>query len=137
MTEAIVLLPDHMHMIWRLPPGDSDYSGLLARIKRRFTQAYLAAGFAGADVTHGQKRKGYRGVWQPRFWEHTIRDERDFKMHLDCTHMNPVKHRLVAKPADWPWSIFHRYVRMGEYEVDWCGRTDLPDQVEYYSGDPE
>jgi len=128
---AIVLLPDHFHTIWELPEDDSDYSSRLGRIKKDFTKDLLKTGYTPARTTEGERRKGYRGVWQPRFWEHTIRDARDFRMHLDYIHMNPVKHKLVATPSDWPWSSFRRYVRLEQYERDWCGRIDLPGQVEY------
>lgn len=131
-NEAMVLLPDHLHMLWRLPPDDAAFSLRITLIKRRFTQAYLSEGFQALEVTSGESRKGYRGVWQPRFWEHAIRDPRDFKMHLDYIHTNPVKHQLAARPADWPWSSFRRYVRSGEYDLDWCGRTELPGSVEYF-----
>ena len=131
-TLAIVLPPDHLHTIWQLPDGDSDYSTRLARVKKDFTSAYLKAGFAPGRSTEGQKRKGHRGVWQERFWEHTVRNARDLKMHLDYIHVNPVKHALTASPADWPWSSCHRYVKLGEYQADWCGNIDLPGQVEYF-----
>ncbi|HUT57321.1 MAG TPA: transposase [Phycisphaerae bacterium] len=131
-TEAVVLLPDHLHLMWRMPDGDADYSGRIARIKKDFTKAYMQAGFGELPVSPGERRKRYHGVWQPRFWEHTIRDARDFKLHLDYIHMNPVKHGWVRRAADWPWSSFHRYVRLGEYELDWHGRVELPGQVEYY-----
>lgn len=74
---------------------------------------------------------------QGRFWEHTIGDARDFRLHLDYIHINPAKHGLVKRPAHWPWSSFHRYVALGEYETDWCGRSELPDQVEYFWHDSE
>ena len=130
--QAIVLLPDHLHMLWQLPDGDADYSTRIKLIKTRFTEAFVAAGRCASRVTDGEKRKGYRGVWQARFWEHTIRDPRDLKMHLDYIHTNPAKHELVEQPRAWPFSTFHRYVPLGEYDADWCGRVDLPDQVEYY-----
>jgi len=136
-TQAIVLLPDHFHAIWELPEADSDYSTRLARVKKDFTTAYLAAGLPAGQPTEGERRKGYRGVWQPRFWEHTVRDARDFKMHLDYIHINPVKHGLVTRPADWPWSSFRRWVKLGEYEPDWVGRVELPGQVEYDWGEAE
>jgi len=129
--EAIVLLPDHLHMLWRMPEGDADYSTRIAATKKRFTRSYLAAGGAEAPVRPGQRRHRLRGVWQPRFWEHTIRDARDYHRHLDYIHLNPVKHGLVASPREWPHSSFHRYVEMGWYEPDWCGRTDLPGNIEY------
>ena len=130
--EGIVLLPDHLHMLMRLPEGDADYPVRVGGIKRHFTSAYLPAGGREAAATTGQVRKRLRAVWQGRFWEHTIRDARDFRMHLDYVHLNPVKHGLVANPSEWPWTSFHRYVRMGWYEADWSGRVELPGQVEYY-----
>jgi putative transposase len=123
---AIVLLPDHVHMIWTMPPDDLDYSVRMAVLKKRFTRAYLGAGAREANVPSGQQRHRLRGVWQRRFWEHTIKDARDFKMHLDYIHINPVKHGLVKFPKNWPWSSFHRYVRSGEYENDWCGHVNIP-----------
>jgi len=130
-TEAIVLLPDHWHVLWRLPAGDTDYSGRVSRIKRAFTEEWLRRGGPEQRVTAAQRRRRRRGVWQVKFWEHTIRDARDFKMHLDYIHANPVKHGLVERPVDWPWSSFHRWVKAGEYAADWTGRTDLPGNVEY------
>ena len=130
-TEAIVLLPDHLHMLWRMGEDDRDYSARIASIKRRFTRAYLATDGTEAAITDSRSRQGYRGIWQRRFWEHTIRDARDFHRHLDYIHVNPVKHGLADRPRDWPHSSFHRYIEMGWYEPDWCGQTDLPGNVEY------
>lgn len=73
-----------------------------------------------------QRREGRRGVWQRRFYEHTIRDEDDFQAHLDYIHFNPVKHGLAACAADWPWSTFRRYVEMGAYDAGW-GRGVAPE----------
>ncbi|MFW5869762.1 MAG: REP-associated tyrosine transposase [Planctomycetota bacterium] len=131
-TVAIVLMPDHLHMLWRMPNGDRDYSGRISSIKRRFTRAYLAGGGREADVPRGQQRHRRRGVWQRKFWEHTIRDARDYHRHMDYIHMNPVKHGLVQRARDWPASSFHRYVKAGWYEPDWAGRMDLPGSVEYF-----
>jgi putative transposase len=134
-TEAIVLLPDHLHMLWRLPSGDSNYSTRLALIKKQFTRAWLAIGGREHHTTVSQRGLRRRGVWQVRFWEHQIRDARDYAMHLDYIHLNPVKHGLVPRPGDWPYSSFHRYVRAGYYEGDWSGRNDLPGNVGYYGYD--
>ena len=131
VTEAIALLPDHLHMVWRMPLGDVDYSGRIAALKKRFTRAYLSAGGREAEIPPGQRRHRLRGVWQRRFWEHTIRKMRDFKTHVEYIHANPVKHGLVDRPFDWEWSSFRRYVANGWYDADWCGRIDLPDAVEY------
>ncbi len=128
---GIVLLPNHLHMIWELPQNDTNYSRRISLIKRHFTESYLASGGREAIVSASKKIQRYRGVWQRKFWEHTIRNAKDFRMHLDYIHGNPVKHDLSETPADWPWSSFRRYVDMGWYESNWQGRTDLPDNVEY------
>ena len=127
---GIVLLPEHIHMIWRLPDGDVDYSIRIGAIKESFTRDYLASGGAEGASTPGRRRQRYRGVWQKRFIEHCIRDWADFKRHLDYIHANPVKHGHVEYPRQWSWSSFHRYRRMGWYENDWCGRVDLPGNLD-------
>ena len=104
-------------------------------IKRRFTELYLDGGGAAGMRTAGQRAKRYAGVWQGRFWEHTIRDAGDFKIHLDYVHANPLKHGLVKEVREWPWSSFHRYVRLGEYDESWAGHVRWPHAVEYYWAD--
>jgi|SRR5262245_14085135 len=120
---AIVVLPDHPHAILTLPSGDSDYSLRWAQIKEEFTRSYLKAG--GTEATRSAPRAAHRerGVWQRRFWEHTCRDEDDLKRCVDYIHWNPIKHGLVSRVRDFPWSSFRRFVRLGEYELDW-GRVD-------------
>lgn len=122
---AIVLLPDHLHTIWTLPGGDADYSARWQAIKARFTSEWLARGESEQRVADGYRKQRRRGVWQPRFIEHTIRDEDDLHNHADYIHYNPVKHGYVRSPRDWPWSSFHRYVKNGDYPAEW-GRSDLP-----------
>jgi len=117
--DAIVLLPDHLHAVWSLPEGDSDYSTRWRLIKKRFTRNFLKAGGVEGDVSASRVAKGERSVWQRRFFEHTVRDEADMKRCVDYVHVNPLKHRLVGRVRDWPWSSFHRYVRLGEYAVEW------------------
>ncbi|MBA8884214.1 REP-associated tyrosine transposase [Dokdonella fugitiva] len=97
-TRAIVLLPEHLHAIWTLPPGDCDFSGRWKLIKERFSRAVRRV-----EPALGQ-------VWQPRFWEHAIRDERDFETHADYVHRNPVKHGFVRDAIDWPYSSIRRYI---------------------------
>ncbi len=115
---AVCLLPDHLHCIWRLPPGDCDFSIRWARIKAGFTRRLLASG--GVEYGQSLSRRGRRerAIWQRRFWEHQIRDEMDLQRHVDYIHYNPVKHALVARVEDWPWSSYHRYART-------CAYTDL------------
>jgi putative transposase len=114
--DAIVVLPDHLHVTMTLPPDDPDFSSRLQRIKGRFTRAVV-----GADTTIRRSPKGGYALWQSRFWEHTIRDEEDFSRHVDYIHFNPVKHGLVKRVCDWPYSSFHRYVRLGVLPEDWAG----------------
>lgn len=125
-TIAIVLLPDHLHAIWTLPPGDKAYPARWKAIKARFTSDWLAGGGAEAPVSPGYRAQRRRGVWQPRLIEHTIRDEDDLHAHADYLHYNPVKHRLARSPKDWPWSTFHRFVTTGHYDLDWGSSTRKP-----------
>jgi putative transposase len=97
-TRAIVVLPEHLHAIWTLPPGDCEFSGRWKLIKERFSRA----------VRRLEPALGK--VWQPRFWEHAIRDERDFEMHADYVHRNPVKHGFVQDAIEWPYSSIRRYI---------------------------
>ncbi|TCT22881.1 REP-associated tyrosine transposase [Thiobaca trueperi] len=120
--DAIVLMPDHFHAIFTLPPDDTHYPKRMGLIKKRFTQCWLAAG--GAEQSRSASRQRYRrrGVWQRRFMEHTLRDQRDYTNHLNYPHFNPVKHGHAACPRDWPYSSFHRWVNCGAYTPDWgCG----------------
>jgi len=114
--DAIVVLPEHLHAIMTLPEGDTDFSNRWSLIKRRFTDALTATG-----VRLPRHRNEEAALWQRRFWEHTIRDDRDFERHVDYVHFNPVKHGLVGQVRDWPHSSFHRYVRSGVLPADWAG----------------
>jgi REP-associated tyrosine transposase len=124
-TVACVLLHDHLHCIWTLPEGDDDYSTRWKRIKSEFTREWLGRGGEESPVSPAKRARGRRGVWQPRFWEHTIEDEEDLQSHFDYVHYNPLKHGYVKRLADWPWSSFHRYVAEGHYPPDW-GSTEPP-----------
>jgi putative transposase len=122
--EAVVLLPDHLHALWRLPAGDSEYSKRWGWLKKEFTKRWLSGGGSEQLVSASRQQNRRHGVWQRRFWEHVIRDEVDLVRHLDYIHYNPVKHGLVERVADWPWSSFHRFVRQGVYPLDWGGDGD-------------
>ncbi|HLA84396.1 MAG TPA: transposase [Thermoguttaceae bacterium] len=124
---AIVLLPDHLHTVWSMPPDDSDYSVRWQKIKEGFSKAYLSAGGKEIGSTVSRRRQQQRGLWQKRFWEHTCRDEDAIKKCVDYLHYNPVKHGLVGRVQDYPWSTFHRFVRLGEYDTDWGGENPCPD----------
>lgn len=102
--DAMVILPDHIHAIWILPEGDSDFSVRWRWIKIRFSKSIPK----GEKVSPVREARGERGIWQRRYWEHLIRDERDLQNHIDYCWFNPVKHGHVAKVEDWPYSTFHR-----------------------------
>jgi len=116
-VEAFVVLPDHLHCVWTLPPGDADFATRWAHIKTLFSRCLPACERVRASCL--VKRE--RDIWQRRYWEHVIRDEQDLRCHVDYVHLNPVKHRLLVRAADWPYSSFHRYVRAGVYPRDWLG----------------
>lgn len=123
---AVVLLADHLHALWTLPPGDGNYSARWSVIKKDFSTRFLAQGGRDANVSAGKRREGRRGIWQRRFWEHTIKDENDFETHFDYIHYNPVKHKLVQCPGDWESSSFHRWLKAGVYPIDWGCRKYPP-----------
>jgi putative transposase len=126
---AIVLLPDHLHCIWTLPEGESNHSTHWRRIKEQFTRTYLDAGGAEGNRRESRLRHGERAVWQRRFWEHTCRDQDDLNRCIDYIHWNPVKHGLVERVRDYPWSSFHRYVEHGVYPLDWGSVDPCPGYV--------
>jgi putative transposase len=117
--DAMVVLPDHLHAIWTLPPDDDDYAGRWRSIKSRFSHAV-----AQAETAIRRNPKGEYKLWQRRYWEHTIRDGNDLARHVDYIHYNPVKHGHTASPVEWPFSSFHRYVKQGLYAADW-GSTEI------------
>ena len=114
-TIAICVMPDHLHALWQLPPGDADFSARWNRIKVSFSRGVPAA----AERSASKRAKREKGIWQRRFWEHQIRDEDDLERHVEYIHFNPVKHGFVDRVADWPYSSFHQYVRRGWLDADW------------------
>ena len=134
--DAWVLLPDHLHStagmqevgqrmeqlpsIWTLPPGDADFGKRWGLIKRHVSKH---CGDIKRDnwMNDSKRKRNESTLWQRRFWEHQIRDERGYKHHVDYVHFNPVKHGIVDRVADWPHSTFHRFVNDGVYAMDWAG----------------
>ncbi len=133
--DAWVVLPDHLHCVWTLPEGDADFPTRWAAIKSRFSRAVRETGRAGFSppkspstpppVWSGRNgglkpalrvAKREAGIWQRRFWEHHIRDERDYAAHVRYCHANPVKHGFVDRPEDWPYSSVHRDTREGRWD---------------------
>ncbi|TBU72670.1 transposase [Pseudomonas daroniae] len=122
--QAWVVLPEHLHLLVRLPDGDSDFSNRLRRIKGNFSRQIPLP----AHRRQSLLGKGERGIWQRRFWEHAIRDQEDWQRHIEYIHHNPVKHGLVDRVRDWPYSSFHAYVQRGDYPLDWgwAAEEDIP-----------
>jgi len=120
MIDAIVVLPDHLHCIWTLPPGDDDFPKRWRLIKARFSRCVEQ----GERVSASRKRKGERGLWQRRYWEHAIRDERDYQRHLDYIHYNPVKHGYARVPHEWPHSSLARWTERGWYSENWAASAE-------------
>ena len=113
--DAWVVLPDHMHCVWTLPPDDADFALRWQLIKHGFSSRLPK----NEPRTSSRQRRRERGIWQRRYWEHLIRDERDYARHIDYIHYNPIKHGHVTRLADWPYSSFHRAVAAGMYPPDW------------------
>jgi putative transposase len=116
-TTAICILPDHIHAVWTLPPGDANYGLRWSQIKNGFSR-----GFAVVRARSSSKiAKRDKGIWQRRYWEHAIRSDDDLARHVDYIHFNPVRHGYVSQVNEWPHSSFHRYVEHGVLPLDWGG----------------
>lgn len=122
---AIVVLPDHLHCLWRLPSGDCDFPTRWRLIKSRFSRAW--PGIERCSRSRSSKKE--RGIWQRRYWEHLIRDDEDYRRHVEYIHYNPVKHGYVAKPGLWSHPSFARWVAGGVYPQDW-GSADAVERAE-------
>ena len=117
--DAFVILPDHLHCIWTLPIGDADFATRWEHIKATFSRRVPV----GERRRDSRVAKRERGIWQRRYWEHVIRNELDFSRHVDYVHINPVKHGLVERACDWPWSSIHRYIRTELIRPNWAAET--------------
>jgi putative transposase len=115
-TIAVCVLPDHIHALWELPEGDADFSMRWSLIKSGFSRGLDPQLRSASKIVKREK-----GIWQRRYWEHSIRDDSDFQRHIDYIHYNPVKHGHVTQVVDWPHSSFHRYVERGILPADWGG----------------
>ena len=123
---VMVVLPDHLHCIWTLPPADTDYPTRWRLIKTWVTKHYLPRPPRPRVPAH--KRPAEQALWQSRYWEHVIRNETDYRHHVEYVHYNPVKHGHVRHPWSWPYSSFRRYVRAGLYPRDWGSTEPMLDK---------
>ncbi len=113
---AWVVLPEHMHWIWRLPEGDADFATRWRRIKTDFSRGISKT----EHRSNVRLARGERGIWQRCYWEHAIRDDLDLQRHIDDIHFNPVKHGWVVRAMDWPHSSFGQCVLRGVYPEEWA-----------------
>jgi putative transposase len=125
---AMVVLPEHIHTVWHLPPGDADFPLRWALIKANFSRALSK----NEQINASREKKRERGIWQRRYWEHLIRDEHDLARHIDYVHFNPVKHGWAKRAADWPYSSLHQYIARGELSENWA--IALEDEGNYGEG---
>lgn len=113
---AICILPEHFHIILN-PENINDYPKIIKSIKYNFSNNINAVGLA--SPTYGYENKREKGIWQRRYYEHTIKDEEDLNKHLDYIHYNPVKHNYVSIVNDWKYSSFDKFVKQGNYYKNW------------------
>ncbi|OGT58807.1 MAG: hypothetical protein A3F14_04260 [Gammaproteobacteria bacterium RIFCSPHIGHO2_12_FULL_43_28] len=127
-TISYVILPDHLHFIWQMPEHDYDFSTRIRLLKAQFTRKLIAV---TNDFT--KNKRGEYNIWPNRYWEHMIRNEKDYENHVNYIHYNPVKHGLVKSVRNWPYSSFHRYVKAEILPAQWGAGDDnlyLPYDVE-------
>ena len=113
---AYAIMDDHFH--WIINPCHADFSKIMQSVKLRFVHRY-------------KKQAGIKGrfrIWQNRFWDHVIRDEKDLHRHMDYVHYNPVKHGNVQAPKDYAWCSFNQHAARGHYPLDW-GRLKEPESI--------
>jgi putative transposase len=108
-------MPDHLHLLIFVP-ASSNVSKLMQSIKRNFTRNYKDA--QGID--------GSLNLWQRSFYDHVIRNERDYLNHVHYIHYNPVKHGYVSRPDDYPHTSYHEYLKRGWYEIGWSPEENAP-----------
>jgi putative transposase len=118
---AVVILPDHLHCVWTLPPGDADFSIRWNLLKGHFSRALEK----GERISKSRKDRRERGIWQRRFWAHLIIDQDDLNRHIDYVHWNPVKHGWARQVIDWPHSSFQSFVKAGIYAANWGHSGDF------------
>jgi len=114
-----VILPDHLHFLWQLPPDNGDYSKRVGRLKALFTKSFKQKNNLIQEVPRSRIQHRESNIWQ-RFWDHHIRNEQDFEQHLNYIHYNPVKHNLVSCPHFWQYSSFDLWVKKGVYSSQWA-----------------
>ena len=122
---AICIMPEHIHLILH-PENIDNYPKIISSIKHYFSRN-VGQVCPTYDLKIGYKNKREKGIFQRRYWEHTIKDEEELNNQIDYIHYNPVKHALVNSVKDWQYSSFHKFVKQGLYENDWGSGDDIKD----------
>lgn len=125
--DAMVVMPEHFHIMMTLPQGDNDYAKRIMLIKSGFSRKIPKT----EKINQSRIQKRERGIWQRRYWEHFIQDEIDYQRHADYIHYNPVKHGYVKKTSDWQYSTIHKYIRSGIYDENWGISNQITDNNNY------
>jgi len=125
--DAWVLMPEHLHTIWQMPDDDNDFSARWAMIKSRFSKQAKLVIPSDEPQSNSRNKRNECQYWQRRFWEHMIRDDKEYEIYMDYTHYNPVKHGYVNQVKDWPYSTFHRCVKQNLYPENW-GSVEISEE---------
>lgn len=120
---GVVIMPDHFHLIIK-PDNAAEFPKIIGNIKRNFTKS---VGCAPRTTSPSRIHRREKTIWQRRFYEHIIRDEKELYKYLDYIHNNPIKHGYVKQTKDWKWSSFHKFVKLGYYDINWGNSEDLKD----------
>ncbi len=105
---AIVILPDHFHMIIT-PKYANEYPKIITHIKRSFVYGMETSlkQKCKLDISNAQYKRNISGIWQKRFYEHTIRNEKDMALHMEYILNNPLKHGYIDNDDVWEYSSFY------------------------------
>ena len=123
---AICVLPEHIHMIL-YPENIKDYPKIITSIKYYFSHNINV----GVETpTYGYLKKDEKGIFQRRYFEHTIIDEKDLNNQINYIHYNPVKHGYATSVKDWEYSSFHKFVKKGLYDINWGSNTDIKEIID-------
>jgi len=106
VIDAIVVMPDHIHMIVT-PKIATEYPKIIRAIKYHFSKHLDVKYYAHMEQSISRSKRGSKPIWQKRFYEHTIRNEKDFQLCVDYIYKNPVKHQYVEKIEDWKYSSYY------------------------------
>lgn len=119
---AGVTLKEHCHIIIAAE-NQNDIPKIIRTIKFNFSINIPQKCLENVNLSHSAMKRGEKGIWQRRYYDHIIRDEEDLYRHIDYIHYNPTKHYTIT-PKDWAFSSFNKFAKLGLYTQDWCNFND-------------